>query len=345
MAMDGYMALSRRESDNLQMMEPNASSAGSSPITVAQGPCYAAAPIEAQTLRTVPVYVPQPQRVSYVDTAQMQFGTLQPIQVQQPQYSVVSAVPGNTTAVRLLPMSDYVTLPMTCAPVAVMPYVQNEIPARSEQYPQRAQRPAQKKKQKKEQKKHPSADAQKKKAAEALSPALASVTDIPPCTHNMWTRQKWLNDEMCCRLRCIVCRENWHTQMTTHTKCPKFYSGACKGECGNPHIYARGVRPTNIVLDSTGTRVLDYELLSLRNVKSKLKDKRRAAERGTTEDTDSIEEGDLQDMLQGGLSSYLELLGDADEVPALEDDDMDTAPKRDSPIATLLASFAADSQR
>ena len=88
----------------------------------------------------------------------------------------------------------------------------------------------------------------------------------PPCTHNMWSLQRWLNDHMCVRLKCFACKAKWHTQLTAHSKCSEFYSGKCKGECGNPHIYARGIRPEQIEIDVDGN-VASYQVASLRKQK------------------------------------------------------------------------------
>ena len=62
----------------------------------------------------------------------------------------------------------------------------------------------------------------------------------PPCTHNSWIRSRRRRATQATRLRCLVCRTLWMTNMTFHSKCSGFYSGTCDGSCGKTHIFARG---------------------------------------------------------------------------------------------------------
>ena len=69
------------------------------------------------------------------------------------------------------------------------------------------------------------------------------VTKVPPCSHNTWTRSRRRRMTPGVRLRCVVCRSLWVTLMSYHEKCSGFYSGTCQGDCGKPHIFARGTVP------------------------------------------------------------------------------------------------------
>ena len=72
-------------------------------------------------------------------------------------------------------------------------------------------------------------------------------TMAPPCDHNSWTRSRRRRVLPGARLRCLVCRALWVTELEQHEKCSGFYSGLCNGSCGKPHIYARGTVPKSVV--------------------------------------------------------------------------------------------------
>ena len=107
-------------------------------------------------------------------------------------------------------------------------------------------------------------------------------TKIAPCKHNAWERKKWLDQQMCARLRCLVCKVIWDTQLTLHRKCPKFYSGQCDGTCGLPHIFSRGTKPEHLSKDSEGNVVSSSESLRSQKKRSRAGKKEGAAAAAAT---------------------------------------------------------------
>ena len=102
------------------------------------------------------------------------------------------------------------------------------------------------------------------------------LSAVPPCGHNAWLRVRNLRRNPGVRLRCHVCGAKWHTRMSFHEKCTKFYSGTCNGSCGRPHVYARGLEPAAVEEDGT---VVPTSQVTLRSLK-KQRMKKRAAQEG-----------------------------------------------------------------
>ena len=92
-------------------------------------------------------------------------------------------------------------------------------------------------------------------------------TDTPTCSHNCWTRSRRKRVLPGVRLRCLVCRALWVTLLQNHKKCPGFYSGSCKGDCGRPHVLARGTVPKEMTVNGKEERLNTRSLRELVTVR------------------------------------------------------------------------------
>ena len=109
------------------------------------------------------------------------------------------------------------------------------------------------------------------------------ATDERPCEHNLWTRSRRRRVIPGTRLRCVVCKSLWITILDHHKKCSLFYSGACDGSCGNPHILARGSVPKDINDESKIQEITGRPLRAVLHDKPKMKARSKMKVRGQAE--------------------------------------------------------------
>ena len=103
----------------------------------------------------------------------------------------------------------------------------------------------------------------------------AGATNDRPCDHNCWTRSRRRRVVPGVRLRCLICRALWVTMLENHMKCPDFYAGKCEGDCGRPHILARGSVPRGMPNEGKSELLNERSLRQILVDKPKLKGKRK----------------------------------------------------------------------